>query len=86
MPSSNCCFLTGIQIPQEADKVVGYSHLLKNIPQFVVIHMISFGIVNKTEVDVFLKQNMMFFWSKIKQNRYVCLISKLTFSTTMLQK
>ena len=33
-----------------------YSHLLKNVPQFVVIHTVKgFGIVNKTEVDVFLE-------------------------------
>ena len=43
------------QISQEAGKVVWYSHLLKNIPWFVVIHTVKgFGIVNKAEVDVFL--------------------------------
>ena len=36
MSSSNCCFLTCIQISQEAGKVVWYSHLFKNFPQFVV--------------------------------------------------
>ena len=35
MSSSNCCFLTCIQISQEADQVVWYSYLLKNFPQFV---------------------------------------------------
>ena len=36
--------------------MVWYSHLLKNFPQFVVIHTVkSFGIVNKAEIDVFLK-------------------------------
>ena len=56
MSGSNCSFLTGIQISQEAGKVVWYSHLLKNFPQFVVIHTVNdFGIVNKTEVDVFLE-------------------------------
>ena len=35
--------------------MVWYSHLLKNFPQFVVIHMVKvFGIVNKAEIDVFL--------------------------------
>ena len=49
-----CCFLICIQIAQEAGKVVWYSHLLKNVPQFVVIHTVKgFGIVNKAEVDVF---------------------------------
>ena len=47
--SSNCCFLTCIQISQQAGQVVWYSHLLKNFPQFVVIHTVKgFGIVNKT--------------------------------------
>ena len=36
MSSSNYWFLTCIQISQEADKVVWYSHLFKNFPQFVV--------------------------------------------------
>jgi len=40
----------------EAGKVVGYSHLFKNFPQFVVIHTVKgFGMVNKTEVDVLLE-------------------------------
>ena len=56
MSSSNCCFLNCIQISQEAGKVVCFSHLFKNIPQFVGIHIIkSFGLVNKAEVDAFLE-------------------------------
>ena len=56
MSSSNCCFLTHIQISQEAGQVVWYSHVLKNFPQFVVIYTVqSFGIINKAEVDVFLE-------------------------------
>ena len=36
--------------------MVWYSHLLKNFPQFVVIHTVNgFGIVCKAEVDVFLE-------------------------------
>ena len=38
MSSCNCCFLTCIQISQEADQVVWYSHLFQNFPQFIVIH------------------------------------------------
>ena len=54
MSGSNCCFLTCIQISQEADKVVWYSHLLKNFSQFVVIHTVKgFELVNKAEIDVF---------------------------------
>ena len=37
MSSFNCCFLTCIQISQEASKVVWYSHLFQNFPQFTVI-------------------------------------------------
>ena len=52
---SNCCFLTCIQVFQEAGKVAWYSHLYKNFPQFVLIHTVKgFGIVNKAEVGVFL--------------------------------
>ena len=61
MSSSNCCFLACIQIPQEAGKVVWYSHLLKNFPQFVVIHTVKgFGIVNKAEIDVSLELSCFF--------------------------
>ena len=61
MTSSNCCFLTFLQISQEAGQVVWYSHLFQNIPQFVVIHTVkSFGIVNKTEIDVFLELSCFF--------------------------
>ena len=64
MSSSNCCFLTCIQISQEAGQVVWYSHLFQNFPQFVVIHTVKgFGIVNKAEVDVFLELSCFFWWS-----------------------
>jgi len=62
MSGSSCCFLTCIQISQEAGQVVWYSHLFKNFPQFVVIHTVKgFGIVNKAEVDVFLELSCFFF-------------------------
>ena len=53
MASSNCCFLIYIQVSQETGKVVWYSHLLKNFPQFFVIHTKA------------LAQSMkqMFFWN-----------------------
>ena len=61
MSSSNCCFLTCIQISQEAGQVVWYSNLLKNFPQFIVIHSVKgFGIVNKAEIDVFLEISCFF--------------------------
>ena len=61
MSGSNFCFLTCIQISQEAGKVVWYSHLLKNFPQFIVIPRVKgFGIVNKAEIDVFLELSCCF--------------------------
>ena len=61
MSSSNCCFLTCIQISQEAGQVVWYSHLFWNFPPFVVIHTVKgFGVVNKAEVNVFLELSCIF--------------------------
>ena len=61
MSSSSCCFLTCIQISQEAGQVVWYSHLFKNFPEFIVIHTVKgFGIVNKAEIDVFLELSCFF--------------------------
>ena len=61
MSSSNCCFLTCIQISQEAGQVVWYSNLFKNFPEFVVVHTVKgFGIVNKAEVDVFWELSCFF--------------------------
>ena len=61
MSSSNYCFLTCIQISQEAGQVVCYSTFFQNFSWFVVIHTVNgFGIVNKAEVDVFLKLSCFF--------------------------
>ena len=41
--------------------MVWYSHLLKNFPQFIVIHTVKgFGIVNKAEIDVCLELSCFF--------------------------
>ena len=41
--------------------MVWYSHLLKNFPQIAVIHTVKgFGIINKTEVDIFLELSRFF--------------------------
>ena len=59
MSSSNCGFLTCIQISQESSQVVWYSHLFQNFPQFIVIHTVKgFGIVNKA--DIFLELSCFF--------------------------
>ena len=55
MSSFNCCFLTCVQISQEAGKVVWFSHLFKNFPVCVIHTVKGFGIVNNAEVDVFLE-------------------------------
>ena len=61
MSGSNCCFLMCIQISQEVGKVVWYSHLSKNFPQFVVIHTVKgFSAVNEAKVDVFLELLLLF--------------------------
>ena len=73
MCSSNACFLTCIQVFQEAGKMVWYSNLFKNFPQFVVIHTVkSFSIVYEAEVGVFLEfscffmiQQMLVIWSLV---------------------
>ena len=60
MSSSNCCFLTCIQVSQEAGQAVWYSHLFQNFPQFIVIHTVKgFGIVDKAEIE------FLFFWNSL---------------------
>ena len=61
MSGSNCCFLTCIQVSQEAGQMVWCSQVFQNIPQFIVIHTVKgFGIVNKAEIHVFLKLSCFF--------------------------
>ena len=62
MSGSNCCFLTCIQVSQEAGQVVWYSHLFKNFPQFVMIYTVKgFSIVSEAEVDIFLVFSSFFY-------------------------
>ena len=57
--SSNCCFLTCLQVSQEAGKVIWYSHHFRNFPLFIVIYTVKvFSIVN--EADVFLELSCFF--------------------------
>ena len=61
MSSSNCCFLACMYVSQEAGQVIWHSHLFKNFPQFIVSHTVKgFGIVNKTEIDVFVELSCFF--------------------------
>ena len=42
--------------------MVWYSHLFKNLPQFVVIHTVkAFSIDNEAEVDIFLEFSCLFY-------------------------
>ena len=60
MFSSNCCFLTCIQISQEAGKVVWFSHLFKNFLQFVmVLHIIYSGEGNGNPLQYSCLENPM---------------------------
>ena len=62
MSGSNGCFLTYLQISQEACQVVWYSHLLKNFPQFILIHTVKcFSVVSEVEVGVFLELSCFFY-------------------------
>ena len=62
-----------VQISQEEGKVVWHSHLLKNFPQVVLIHIVNgSGVINKAEVDIFLEflafsmmQQMLAIWSLV---------------------
>ena len=50
--------------------MVWYSHLLKNFPQFVVIHIVKgFSIVNEAEVDIFLE--FCFFYDPMDVGNFV---------------
>ena len=56
LQGSNCCFLSIIQVSQETGKMIWYSHLSKNFPQFVMIHTVKgFSIVDETEIYIFLE-------------------------------
>ena len=56
MSSSNCCFLTCLEVSEKEGKVAWYSHLFKNFPKFVVIHRVKgFSIVSEEDVDVLLE-------------------------------
>ena len=94
MSSSNCCFLTYIQISQEAGKVFWYSHLLKSFPQFAVIYTVKcFEIINKAEVDVFLEFSCFFYdrtdvgnWSLVPLPFFKIQLEHLEVSIHMLLK
>ena len=59
--SKQFCFLSCIQISQEAGHVVWYAHHFQNFSQFVVIHTVKgFGVINRAEINVFLELSCFF--------------------------
>ena len=61
MSSSNCCFLTSIQVSQEAGQWSGIPISFRIFHSLIVIHTVKgFGIVNKAEIDVFLELYLLF--------------------------
>ena len=54
--------MTCIQVSPETGKVVCYSYLLKNFPQFVVIYTVKgFSVVSEAEADVLLEFSCFFY-------------------------
>ena len=88
MSGSNCCFLTHVQVSQETGKVVWYSHLFKNFPQFVVIHTVKgISMVSEAEVDVFLEISCFFYHPTDVSNLISCssAFSKFSFVHVVLK-
>ena len=65
MSSSNWCFLTCIQVYQEAGQVVWYFHLLQNFPQFIVIHIVKGFVDALTEAGMKLVSNRASFHTQV---------------------
>ena len=83
---SNCSFLTCIQISQEAGKMVWYSNLFRNSPQFLVIHKVKrFSIVNKAEVDGFM-ESPCFFYDSVEVDNLISGSSASSKSTLYIWK
>ena len=60
MSSSNCCFLTCIQVSQEAGQVVWYSHLLQNFPVYCDPHSQRLWLSQKSRNRFFLELSWFF--------------------------
>ena len=79
MYGSDYCFLTCMQVSQEAGKVIWYSHLFKSFPQFVLIHTVKgFSVVNEAEVYVF-REFLWFFYDPVD-------VSNLIFGSSAFSK
>ena len=86
LSSSDCCFLTCIQVSQEVGQVLWYSHLFQNFPQFVVINTVKgFGIVTKAEIDVFLELSC-FFNDPVDVSNLISALSDFSKSSLNIRK
>ena len=84
MSSSDCCFLTCIQVSWETNKVIWFSYLFKNFPQFVVICTVKgFSILNEEELDVFLELPF-FLYSPTNVGNLIYCLSSSAFSKPSL--
>ena len=63
MSSSNCCFLTCIQISQEAGQVVWHSHLMKNFPVYCDPHSQRLSCSQWSKSRCFSGTLLLFWWS-----------------------
>ena len=64
--------------------MVRCSHLFKNFPQFIVIHIVKgFGVINKAEVDVFLELSCIFKSRDITLPTKVSLVKAMVFPVVM---
>ena len=79
MSSSNCCFLTCIQISQEADQVVWYSHLFQNFPQFIVIHILGISELKWTGMGEFNSDDQYIYYcgqESLRRNGVAIMVNK----------
>ena len=65
------------------ENVLPNSHLLKNFPQFIVIHTVKgFGIVNKAEIDVFLELSCFLFFFNV--NLFILIGGELLYNIVLV--
>ena len=80
MSSSTCCFLTCIEISQEAGQVVWYSHLFQNFPQFLVIHTVKgFGELKWTGMGEFNSDDQYVYYcgqESLRRNGVAIMVNK----------
>ena len=83
MSSSNCCFLTCIQVSQDRGQVLWYSHLFQNFPQFILIHTVKVsGLENSKSIR---SQRVGYSWAtftftcKAEQNKILHCILKVVY-------